>query len=566
MMTWTKSLKWLMLSVWICSSPAAHCSPEGQTGDALEIRSVTVDGNPTQIRRNGSVDLGSSPKNIVFAFGPGTNSKQAPLRIRYRLEGYDDNWHDEGSEMDLVIRFYDNAGDIIGEKTFGVSNQSAGWNGSLTTSTLIHRRETLVVPPRASKLMVVISSAGPPDAVGAYLVANLVVSKSSDDLPPVILLQSPFDQTPYHGDSNQPPNNWMRDGIHPSMAKIVQIGQSPAVGAFAVLDDDPIGHAEWHNTLDSAPQVAPGEHLVVEWNEMYSIGAGSINVANYEKLKSGQYIFRIEGTDIMGRPTGAEAALTVLVPQPLWKMPWFWGMVFILGVTTMVGASRYVVWHRMRREMVRLKNQQALEQERLRIAHDIHDDLGARVTEISLLSAMSQNNPAFPEKARGEFDRISQMSRELVSALYQTVWAVNPENDNLDALGNYLCQMVNQMCDRLKIRCRFEVAELPREIPVSSHTRHNITMAVKEAVHNAIKHAKASEICIHLTFNENLLTISVQDNGCGFQPADNIAGHGLTNMRRRMEGAGGSCVIESKSGHGTMVHFSLVVKPPPKIA
>jgi len=89
-----------------------------------------------------------------------------------------------------------------------------------------------------------------------------------------------------------------------------------------------------------------------------------------------------------------------------------------------------------------------LEQERLRIAHDIHDDLGARVTQISLLSAMSQENTSFPEKARADFDKVSKMSRELVSALYETVWAVNPENDNLEALGNYVCQMVNNCANR----------------------------------------------------------------------------------------------------------------------
>jgi signal transduction histidine kinase len=431
-------------------------------------------------------------------------------------------------------------------------------------STLIHRRETVVVPPRASKLMIVISSAGPPTAVGGYVVANLVVSKSSDDRPAVILLQSPFGQQPYDGDSNQPPDHWMRDGIHPSMAKIVQIGQSPAVSAFAVLDDDPIGHAEWHNTFDSAPKVTPGDRLVVEWNEMYSIGAGSSYVVSYKKLVAGNYIFQVEGTDIMGRPTGVGLSLAVLVPRPYWEMPWFWGMVFLSFISIMLGTGRYLVWHRMQREMVRLKNAQALEQERLRIAHDLHDDLGARVTEISLLSALLQHNLAFPKEARDEFTRISQMSRELVSSLYQTVWSVNPENDNLDALGNYLCQMVNRMCEQTKIRCRFEIAELPNQIPISSQTRHNIIMAVKEAVHNVIKHAMASEICIHLTYNENLLTISIQDNGRGFQPAERSAGHGLTNMKRRIESVGGMCAVESKLGHGTAVHFRLLLKLPPK--
>jgi len=345
------------------------------------------------------------------------------------------------------------------------------------------------------------------------------------------------------------------------MAKIVKLGQHPEEEAFAIMDDDPIGHAEWHNTLELAPKVTPGDRLVVEWNEMYSIGRGGNDSVRYNNLLPGNYQFHVEGLDIMGIPTGVETLLKVFVPQPYWRMPWFWGGAFIVIVTFILGAIRYLVWHRMRREMLHLKNQRALERERLRIARDIHDDLGARVTQISLLGALSQDNPTFSEKARADFDRISKMARELVFALYQTVWAINPENDNLDALGNYLCQTVNQMCDQASIRCRFYMLDLPRGVPVSSQTRHNISMAVKEAVHNVIKHAKASEVSIHVVFNENLLTVSVQDNGCGFQPGGSFAGNGLTNMKRRLEEVSGSCIIESLPGHGTTVRMRVIFQP-----
>ncbi len=184
---------------------------------------------------------------------------------------------------------------------------------------------------------------------------------------------------------------------------------------------------------------------MVEWNEMYSMGLGNFHAAVYGGLSAGHYKFRVRGLDMMGLSTGTEASLGIFVARPFWKTSWFWGAAVIVITAMMIGISRYFVWHRMRREMARLKQQRALEQERLRIAHDIHDDLGARVTQISLLSAMAQENPAFPEKARADFDKVSKMSRELVSALYETVWAVNPENDNLEALGNYLCQMVKQL-------------------------------------------------------------------------------------------------------------------------
>jgi len=215
----------------------------------------------------------------------------------------------------------------------------------------------------------------------------------------------------------------------------------------------------------------------------------------------------------------------------------------------------------MQREMVGLKNQRLLEQERLRIAQDIHDDLGARVTQISLLSAMAQGDQAFPERARASFDNISQMSRELVSALYETVWAVNPENDNLDALGNYLCQMANQLCSQAGLRCRLDVVDLPRKIQVSSQMRHNITMAVKEALHNVIKHANAKAVTLHASLVNGGLSISVKDDGRGFQMANVAAGSGLNNMKRRLSDIGGACSIASEPGAGTTVTMSLELKP-----
>jgi signal transduction histidine kinase len=234
-------------------------------------------------------------------------------------------------------------------------------------------------------------------------------------------------------------------------------------------------------------------------------------------------------------------------------------MVVVAGM--MLGISRYFVWHRMRREMVRLKHQRALEQERLRIAHDIHDDLGARVTQISLLSAMAQENPAFPDKARADFDKVSKMSRELVSALYETVWAVNPENDNLEALGNYLCQMVKQLCEPTMLRCRFHVLDLPPDVQVSSQTRHNISLAVKEAVHNLIKHAKASGVTVRMAFAAGILEVSIHDDGSGFQPAESIPGNGLSNMKQRLQNIGGSCLVESRPGQGTTVRLRLRIRP-----
>jgi signal transduction histidine kinase len=545
---------WLALMLWL-GLVLPPLRAEDIT-NSLEIQSVRVNEKSLPFRGVESVNLGAFPENLVFGFWPNSNVGKQPLRVRYTLEGYENVWHEASSEMDFSVRFFNNSGDQISNKIYSVSGESTGWNGSLKSSPLRHRRETLVVPPGAARLLIVISSAGPPEAVGIYVVANLMVSKSSGKSGNEVVLQSPLDTD--HGD---PPAGWMHDGRTPSMARIVSFGQDPQTRGFAVVDEDPASHGEWHNILESAPAVTPGDSLVVEWNEMFSLGSGSFRVAMYGGLPAGQYIFRVRGMDVIGKLTGEESSVAVFVPQPFWKTPWFWAIAVAAITAIMAGISRYFVWHRMRREMVRLNHQRALEQERLRIARDIHDDLGARVTQISLLSAMAHDNSSFPEKARVDFDRISKMSRELVSALYETVWAVNPENDNLEALGNYLCQTVNQLCERTQLRCRFHVLDLPPEVQVSSQTRHNISMAVKEAVHNIVKHARATEVTMRITFEKDFLNVSIQDDGVGFQPDGKAGGNGLSNMKERLASIGGACFIESKPGRGTTVQMRLTIKP-----
>jgi signal transduction histidine kinase len=564
-MKWRLILTVFMLECCLGFPLSAQSLSPGAKANGVEIQSVTVDGKPVPLRKGGRVNLGPFPKNISFQFEPATNSGSVPARLRFRMEGYENDWHDGGGYMYLAVRFFNRQGDQIYQTNFPVHRESAGWTGSLNSSPLTHRRETVVAPPQAATVWIVLSSAGPPATVGIYVIADLTVSKSSGNATFVKLIQTTFEGQPDEEDANQPPPGWIRDGNVSSMAKIVTYGVNPATKAIAILDDDPTSHAEWRTVRETAPAVAAGDQLLIEWNEMYSMGVGDYRAANYDHLPPGDFRFDLQAVDIMGQPIEAGATLAVLVPQPFWRMLWFWCVMLLVITGVSMGGGRYWVWRKMRREMLVLKSEQALEQERLRIAHDIHDDLGARITQICLVSAMAQNNPTFPEKARADLERISQMSRELVSALYETVWAVNPENDHLEALGNYLCQLVNQLCERTSIRCRFHMAELPREIEVSSQTRHNISMAVKEAVHNAIKHARASEIAMHITMRDDLLTISVQDDGRGFDPVENCAGNGLRNIKLRLENIGGSCSVASKLGQGTAVELRLMIRQKPQV-
>jgi len=527
------------------------------------IQVVQVDNRPLTWRPGKELNLGSFPRNIIFNIGPESNSSQKFIRLRSELEGIDTQWQDGGGTMFVTIRFHNGSGDLVAEKAFEAHGQSAGWNGTLESSTFTHRRETFSAPPDASRLWVILSSAGGPTSVGTYIIDNLVVSRlSKSNGPPEILLRSPTRQELAKITSlNQAPEGWERNGTRPSMAKIVEIGQSPKTKVLAVVDNDSMSHAEWSNNRDVAAPVAPNDNLVVEWDEMYSIGISGARTAFYESLPPGAYTFRVEEVSVLGKPTGLEATLAIRVPLPYWQAPWFWALVAVLTMATSALSVRYLARHKMRRAMLHLEQQRALERERLRIAQDIHDDLGARVTEISLLSGMAQNTIGFSEQARAEFCRISLKSRDLVAALYETVWAVNPENDNLEAVGNYLRQRINNQCTQAQLRCRLHISQLPRNIEISSRIRHNISMAAREAMHNVIKHANASQVTVHISFAEMLLTVSIQDDGCGFDLTTHPAGHGLVNMKRRLQDIGGSCLIDSSPATGTMVQFRLQVRP-----
>jgi signal transduction histidine kinase len=559
---YTASTGWIF--GWILSAvlglPLTPLPAAGAATNQLVINSIEVDNRVVSAPHTGRLNLGVTPKSVSFRFGAETPDGPAPLRIRGKLEGFESDWHNGGGYMCLAVRFFNQAGDQIEQKEFRVAGDSAGWTGSFKTAPLSHRRETLVVPPEAVGAWVVISSAGPPSTVGVYVIANLVMTQSHDSQPATVLLQPALDRPDGKGLAVTPPG-WTRDGTHTSMAKVIQIGQEPAIPALAIEDDDPNAHAEWRNTKEAAAAVHPGERIILEWNEMYSIGVGDLRSILYLNLPPRSYRFQVQGIDLMGQSDGTKAALNVFVPQPFWRSPWFWGIMAVLAMMVFLGLMRYVVWQRMQREVRRLKNQQALENERLRIARDIHDDLGARVTQISMISAASLQDPSLSEKTRTELNQIKQESRDLISALYETVWTVNPDYDDLDALGNYLCQMVNQLCKQGTCRSRLQVADLPKGIQVSSSIRHNIAMVVKEAVHNVIKHAQSPEVIMRLVFESHHLSIVIQDHGRGFQTPEPSSGNGLANMRQRMQDIGGDFSIESRPGTGTTVRLKLLIKP-----
>jgi signal transduction histidine kinase len=137
----------------------------------------------------------------------------------------------------------------------------------------------------------------------------------------------------------------------------------------------------------------------------------------------------------------------------------------------------------------------------------------------------------------------------------EIVWAVNPQNDNLTRLADYLCQMADECFSDSSVRLIKEVPTRLPEFPIRAEARHDLTLAVKEAFANLLRHAHATEARIRLLWNEPQLEISVEDNGGGFNPAVISQGNGLGNQQVRLKRIGGTVELTSQPGGGTRIVF-----------
>jgi signal transduction histidine kinase len=202
--------------------------------------------------------------------------------------------------------------------------------------------------------------------------------------------------------------------------------------------------------------------------------------------------------------------------------------------------------------------QRALEAERTRIAQDLHDELGATLTEIRFLGAVKSRYPSAVEDMRSHLKEISEKSHQMVSSLDEIVWAVNPANDSLPNLASYLCHVAEEFFRASEIRCRLDMDEVLPTLSLSAEVRHSLYLVVREALNNVAKHSHAKEAWLRIHYQEKALRLVVEDNGRGFEVVtDGPARNGLSNMRSRLKKIGGDFQYDSKPGRGTICRIEL---------
>jgi ligand-binding sensor domain-containing protein/signal transduction histidine kinase len=284
--------------------------------------------------------------------------------------------------------------------------------------------------------------------------------------------------------------------------------------------------------------------------------AGDTRVAYYNKVAPGNYRFHVIARNEDGVWNETGAALEVTVQPQFWQTWWFRAAVILCLVGIVVAVVRYLSTQKLRRRLQLLEQQEALEKERSRIARDLHDQLGANLTQVALLSEMAEADKNSPAEIESHTQQISQTARETTRSLDEIVWAVNPSNDTLEGLVNYVCKYAQEYLALAGLRYRAEVpAQLPA-ITIPPEVRHNVFLAFKEAVNNVVKHAQASEVRVRLQLQPGNFALNIEDNGRGMGGRDANAAparNGLRNMRKRMEDIHGEFSINPGTGGGTIV-------------
>lgn len=288
------------------------------------------------------------------------------------------------------------------------------------------------------------------------------------------------------------------------------------------------------------------------------IEGGRARSVTFSRLSPGKYKFQVRARAISGLWNQRAASMSFIVMPFYWQTWWFRLAVLVAFTLSVVAIVRYISFRRLHRRLRLLEQQAALQRERARIAKDIHDDLGANLTQIAYLGELAQQDQAEPAKAAERIFKISSTARQAVKSLDEIVWAVNPRNDTPAHLVDYAGQFALDYLRMAGIRCRLDFPEQSSTRELSTDLRHNLFLVIKEALHNVVKHAHATEVWLRASFGGPGLEVVVEDNGRGFDGMPDTAfADGLRNMRQRMEDIGGECHFQSEPGHGTRVVLHL---------
>ncbi|HEY2081259.1 MAG TPA: ATP-binding protein [Verrucomicrobiae bacterium] len=257
--------------------------------------------------------------------------------------------------------------------------------------------------------------------------------------------------------------------------------------------------------------------------------------------------------------------VAVVLAPPWWtlkKLLWIVGaLVFVaLAAFVWVVVLRRRVVERTRELEVQIQKRQLaertreIEQERARVAHDLHDDLGSGLTEVNMLTTLVRSPATSTDEKQRYLGELTETARRMVTSLDEIVWAVNPRNDTIASLASYFGSYAQRLLDLASISCGLDIANDLPEYPLDPKYRQELFFAFKEALTNVVRHSGATQVWLRISVHDDCLIVEVADDGHGFDPKNRRAGEdGIANMKERLQALDGSCEITSSPKEGTTV-------------
>ncbi|MDP3148666.1 MAG: two-component regulator propeller domain-containing protein [Ignavibacteria bacterium] len=289
--------------------------------------------------------------------------------------------------------------------------------------------------------------------------------------------------------------------------------------------------------------------------------AGTRRQAFFTHLPQGSYTLKVVAITPDGTESKKAAVIGFTIRPYFWQTLWFQ----ILAAVAVVGfITFYLLFYfkrKYKREVKILEAETALERERMRISKDMHDELGASLTKISLMSDLAKRKANEPDQLKKELDTISEASRNVASSMDEIVWAVNPKNDTLEKTIFYIAQYIDEYLSSTEIEF---VIDIPDPLPVHfihAELRHNLFLVIKEAVNNIVKHSGADTVQLKILIANSVFTVQLEDNGKGIDvPCVDQFSNGLKNMKKRIEDFSGNFEISNNKLNGTKINIELPLK------
>jgi signal transduction histidine kinase/ligand-binding sensor domain-containing protein len=270
---------------------------------------------------------------------------------------------------------------------------------------------------------------------------------------------------------------------------------------------------------------------------------------NFGGLAPGQYRFLARAINADGRASATPAAVSFTILPPLWKRWWFVSLLGLLSAVAVFVFERY-----------RIARLLEIERVRMRIATDLHDDIGAGLSRIAILSEVAHGRLGTGDlRGRDHMTTIASSSRELLDSMSDIVWAINPQKEQLKDLIQRMRRFASDLLAGRNISFRFDAPEGEQDLKLSADMRREIFLIFKESVNNLARHSGATEAEITLRVDRRWLSLEIKDNGRGFDlatgdhGANHSDGNGLMSMRERARRLEGEFQIITEAGHGTTI-------------